>query len=96
MHSHDSLYNTLKAEMQNQKAEIEKQKAENAALQEKINEASTPANDDPETTKIPKPKGTAGTDYNIQIEMGLSGSKKKNDKYKGILVCGNLTLPDYC
>ena len=88
MHLHDSLYTTLKAEMQNQKAE-------NAALQEKINKALTPANNDPEMTKILKPKGTAGADYSIQIEMGLSGSKKKNDKYKGILICGNLTLPNY-
>jgi hypothetical protein len=44
---------------------MQNQKAENAALQEKINEASTPVNDDSKTTKIPKPKGTAVTDYSI-------------------------------
>ena len=89
MHFHDSLYTTLKAEMQNQKAE-------NAALQENINKALILANNDTETTNILKPKGMAGMNYSIQIKMDLSGSKKKNNKYKGILVCGNLTLPNYC
>jgi hypothetical protein len=35
---------------------------------------------------IPKPPGTAGNDYSIQIEMGLAGSVKKSEKYKAIQV----------
>ena len=35
---------------------------------------------------VAKPKGTAGTTYSIQVEMGLAGSKKKNDQYKAIQV----------
>ena len=75
---------------------MQNQKAENAALQENINKALILANNDTETTNILKPKGMAGMNYSIQIKMDLSGSKKKNNKYKGILVCGNLTLPNYC
>lgn len=36
---------------------------------------------------IPRPAGTAGTSFSIQVEMGLSGSAKKYDKYKAIQVC---------
>ena len=31
---------------------------------------------------IPKPPGTVGKDYSIQIEMGLAGTVKKSEKYK--------------
>ena len=36
---------------------------------------------------IPKPPGTAGKGYSVQIEMGLAGSAKKTEKYKAIQVC---------
>jgi UDP-N-acetylglucosamine:LPS N-acetylglucosamine transferase len=36
---------------------------------------------------IPKPPGTAGKDYSVQIEMGLAGTVKKSEKYKAIQVC---------
>lgn len=75
-----------KAEFRKQKEALEKQKADNAALQEKINEASMATNKDPGAPKVPKPKGTAGTDYSIQIEMGLSGTTKKKAKYLSIMV----------
>jgi hypothetical protein len=33
-----------------------------------------------------RPKGTAGTNFSIQEEMGLAGSTKKYDRYKAIQV----------
>jgi hypothetical protein len=38
---------------------------------------------------IPRPAGTAGTNFSIQVAMGLSGSTKKYDKYKAIQVCAD-------
>jgi hypothetical protein len=35
---------------------------------------------------VPRPKGTAGTDFSIQEAMGLAGSPKEYDIYKGIQV----------
>jgi hypothetical protein len=35
---------------------------------------------------IPRPAGTVGTNFSIQVEMGLSGMTKKYDKYKAIQV----------
>ena len=44
------------------------------------------ADKDGPVNSIPKPKGTEGKDYSIQVEMGLSGSKKKHEKYTAIQV----------
>jgi hypothetical protein len=38
---------------------------------------------------IPRPAGTAGTNFSIQVAMGLAGSTKKYDKYKAIQVCAD-------
>lgn len=35
---------------------------------------------------IPRPKGTAGTNWSIQTEMGLAGSKNKRETYKALQV----------
>ena len=71
-------------------AELKKSKAANAALQEQLNDvANLRQGDDREQNLILKPKGTAGTHYSIQVEMGLSGSKKKNNQYKGVQVCAS-------
>lgn len=35
---------------------------------------------------IPRPAGTPGKDWGLQIEMGLSGSPNKEAKYAGLLV----------
>ena len=70
-------------------AKYEKEKAEKAALQEKlegIEEQDGHGGKHGPVNSIPKPKGTAGKDYSIQIEMGLSGSKKKHKKYMAIQV----------
>jgi hypothetical protein len=37
---------------------------------------------------IPRPRGTAGTNFSIQESMGLSGSAKKYETYKAIQVSG--------
>jgi hypothetical protein len=71
-------------------AELKKSKAANAALQEPLNYVSNlRQGDDREQNLILKPKGTAGTQDSMQVEMGLSGSKKKNDQYKGVQVCAS-------
>jgi hypothetical protein len=70
-------------------AKYEKEKANNAALQEQLDRVGEQGGqgDKHETVNsIPKPQGTAGKDYSIQIEMGLSGSKKKHEKYCAIQV----------
>jgi len=53
--------------------ELEKSKAANAALQEQLNDTSDSGkgDDSREQIVIAKPKGTAGTNYSIQVEMGL-------------------------
>ena len=35
---------------------------------------------------IPRPSGTAGNTWSIQVEMGLQGKDKKYDMYKAIQV----------
>jgi hypothetical protein len=38
------------------------------------------------TASIPRPGGTAGTNFSIQEAMGLAGSTKKYETYKAIQV----------
>jgi hypothetical protein len=42
---------------------------------------------------IPRPRGTAGTNFSIQESMGLSGSTKKYETYKAIQVSGYECTP---
>lgn len=64
----------------------------NAALQKKLDDGNRTGGDgsaaaaQPEPAVIPRPKGTAGKDFTIQIAMGLSGVGKKDDNYKCIQV----------
>lgn len=70
-------------------AALEKEKASNAQLQEQLDKAvelQREGNNEKDCALVPRPKGTAGTDFSIQIAMGLSGSTKKYDKYKAIQV----------
>jgi hypothetical protein len=68
-------------------AELEKERLENAELRKRI-EDIMPGNggQDASAKPIPRPKGTAGTNFSIQQEMGLMGSTKKYETYKGIQV----------
>jgi hypothetical protein len=64
----------------------------NASLRDQLDEANSHhgARDSDKPTDremIPRPAGTAGTNFSIQVAMGLSGSTKKYDKYKAIQVC---------
>lgn len=43
---------------------------------------------------IPRPVGTAGQHWSLQIAMGLAGSQKKNAKYAALLV--SLLETDAC
>lgn len=57
------------------------------ALQKRLDayEATQQVNVQPE--RVARPKGTAGSHWSIQVEMGLDGSTKKYDTYKAIQVC---------
>ena len=71
---------------------LEREKANNASLQDQLEAANNHhgAGDNIRVTDckmIPRPAGTAGTSFSIQVEMGLSGSAKKYNKYKAIQVC---------
>jgi hypothetical protein len=73
---------------------LEREKANNASLRDQLEEANNHggARDNIEPTDhemIPRPAGMAGTNFSIQVVMGLSGRTKKYDKYKAIQVCPN-------
>jgi hypothetical protein len=71
---------------------LEREKSNNASLQDQLEEANNHhgARDNirlMDREMIPRPAGTARTNFSIQVTMGLSGSTKKYDKYKAIQVC---------
>jgi hypothetical protein len=68
--------------------ELEREKAHSASLRNRLEDANEfqGASNPNVREMIPRPKGTAGTHFSIQVEMGLSGSTKKYDKYKAIQV----------
>jgi hypothetical protein len=68
-------------------AALEKERANNAELQEKLDDAESReqgSGSGDEAQKIPCPNGSAGKDFSIQVAMGLAGNTKKYDKYKAI------------
>jgi hypothetical protein len=71
-------------------AALEKEQMQNAELQRQIEEMMTSENSagrNMDSKPIPRPRGTAGTDFSIQEAMGLAGSAKKYETYKAIQVC---------
>jgi hypothetical protein len=71
-------------------AALEKAVADNAELQEQLNRATEGgaaggANKE-DSPMIPRPAGTAGSKWSIQVEMGLGGTGRKYDSYKAIQV----------
>jgi hypothetical protein len=73
-------------------AALEKAEADNAKLQEQLNRAteggSGSGTNEEDSPMIPRPAGTAGSKWSIQVEMGLGGTGKKYDLYKAIQVGG--------
>jgi len=70
-------------------AELEQQRLQNAELRKRIEDmAAEQANGGPHagTKSIPRPQGTAGTNFSIQEAMGLAGSTQKYETYKAIQV----------
>ena len=69
---------------------LEAERAENAVLRKRIEDFADKAPDGGGETRtvniIPWPKGTAGTQFSIQVAMGLSGTIKKYETYKAIQV----------
>jgi hypothetical protein len=71
-------------------AALEAERAQNAELRKRIEDLIDKAPDGGGGTRtvniIPRPKGTAGTQFSIQEAMGLSGTTKKYETYKAIQV----------
>jgi hypothetical protein len=67
---------------------LEKERMQNAELQRQIDSMVNGGgqNSTPEMGPIPRPNGTAGTNFSIQEGMGLVGSTKKYETYKAIQV----------
>jgi hypothetical protein len=68
---------------------LEEQRLQNAELRKRIEgmtEAQVNGGQDAGTKPIPRPQGTAGTNFSIQEAMGLVGSAKKYETYKAIQV----------
>lgn len=68
-----------------------REKAHSESLRNQLEDATERPGGDKSNAHdmIPRPAGTAGTNFSIQVEMGLSGTTKKYDKYKAIQVCPN-------
>ena len=67
-------------------AELEKERLQNAELRKRIDDMPGHGGHNASEKPIPRPKGTAGTNFSIQEAMGLSGSSKKYETYKVIQV----------
>jgi hypothetical protein len=69
-------------------AALEDERAKNAELRKRIEDLTDKPHDghNAGVAVIPRPHGTAGTNFSIQEAMGLSGSTKKYETYKGIQV----------
>ena len=78
------------------KAALKKAETDNAKLQELLDGAKTAgevgAANDEDNVMIPRPSGTAGSAWSIQMEMGLQGTGKKYDMYKAIQVGNGINL----
>ena len=74
-------------------AELEQQRLQNTELRKQIENMAANSGQDAGTKPIPRPQGTAGTNFSIQEAMGLAGSTKKYETYKAIQVrracCGD-------
>ena len=68
-------------------ADLKKQKEESEALCQDLGTNGKGKGGAKKVKMIPRPKGTLGTHWSIQIEMGLEGpGKKKYGRYKAIQV----------
>jgi len=77
-------------------AALEKERAANIDLRDQLEAAKTmeDGHRNAENTAeiIPRPSGTAGTHFSIQVAMGLVGTGGKYEKYKAIQVGPMLNL----
>ena len=69
-------------------AALENERRQNAELRRRIEDmsAATAENTPAGRKMIPRPRGTAGTNFSIQEAMGLAKSSKKYETYKGLQV----------
>jgi hypothetical protein len=68
-------------------AALEGERMQNAELRKRLEDIASTSNSENVVIKpIPRPRGTAGTNFSIQEAMGLAGSVKKYETYKAIQV----------
>jgi hypothetical protein len=71
---------------------LAKERTHNAQLQKRIEEITTAEHQNRSGVSqnagnmVPRPSGTAGTNFSIQEAMGLAGNKQKYETYKAIQV----------
>lgn len=77
--------------LEKERAALEKERADNMKLRDQLEAANAVdggngrgGGEDPEL--IARPSGTAGTNFSIQIAMGLGGTGRRYEKYKAIQV----------
>ncbi|KAJ7440627.1 hypothetical protein B0H11DRAFT_2205136 [Mycena galericulata] len=64
---------------------LEEERARNQELQRRLDELTHQSSATEEMEKIPRPRGSAGNNFNIQNEMGLGGSRANREIYKALL-----------
>lgn len=70
----------------NERMEKEKLEGLIEELREQQTDGTMAEDDISPVENIPRPAGTCGRDWGLQIEMGLSGSSNKDAKYAALLV----------
>ncbi|KAJ7480047.1 hypothetical protein B0H11DRAFT_1265206 [Mycena galericulata] len=64
---------------------LEEERARNQELQRRLDELTHQSSATEEMEKIPRPRGSAGNNFNIRNEMGLGGSRANREIYKALL-----------
>ena len=72
-------------------AALENERTQNAELRKQIEDLASTSNnvnglENGSGKLVPRPRGTAGTNFSIQEAMGLAGSTQKYETYKGLQV----------
>ncbi len=72
-------------------AALIQEQTQKTELQKQINDINN-GQGTKEAKAVPRPKGSAGTNFSIQEAMGLAGSAKKYEMYKALQVCQHAAL----
>lgn len=85
--------------LEKERAALEKERADNMKLRDQLEAANTVDDENGRgggegSEMISRPSGTAGTNFSIQIAMGLGGAGRRYEKYKAIQVGSAFKLKD--